>query len=192
MKFRPILLFLSCIFIAAGSNAAELAGVKLDDKIRVSPAGLELVLNGMGIRTRFVFKVYVGGLYLPEKKTNANDILSLPGAKRVSITLLRDITAQQFTESLAEGVRNNSSPAEQEALKARVDLLFGIMNALKEAKKGDVILLDDQPDSGVSLTVNGQPQGKPIPGDDFQRALLRIWLGDKPADPDLKKGMLGG
>ncbi len=66
------------------------------------------------------------------------------------------------------------------------------MNALKEAKKGDVILLDYLPDSGVNLTVNAQPQGKPIPGEDFQRALLRIWLGDKPSNPDLKKGMLGG
>lgn len=191
MKAR-LALWLASLMFAVHCSAAELAGVKLDDKIRLSPAGPELVLNGMGIRTRFVFKVYVGGLYLPEKKTAAADIIALPGAKRVSITLLRDLTAQQFTESLAEGVRNNSSPAEQEAVKARVDLLLGIMNALKEARKGDVILLDYLPETGMNLTVNGQQQGKPIPGEDFQRALLRIWLGDKPADPDLKKGMLGG
>ncbi len=114
MKAR-LALWLACLMFTVQCAAAELAGVKLDDRIRLSPAGPELVLNGMGIRTRFVFKVYVGGLYLPEKKTTAPDILSLPGAKRVSITLLHDITAQQLTESLVEGVRNNGSPAEQEA-----------------------------------------------------------------------------
>jgi len=74
---------------------------------------------------------------------------------------------------------------------ARIEELLAIMNALVEAKKGDAILLDFLPDSGTRVVVNGQPRGKPIAGDDFYRALLRIWLGDKPVDGDLKKGMLG-
>ena len=39
--------------------------------------------------------------------------------------------------------------------------------------------------------VNGKPAGKPISGEDFYRALLRIWLGDKPVQEDLKKSLLG-
>lgn len=174
-----------------GVQAAEVGGVKLEDKLRLSPNGPELVLNGAGIRTRVFFKVYVGGLYLTEKKGAAGDVLALAGPKRVSMTMLRDLTAQQLSEALAEGIRNNASAAEQDALKARINELLGIMNALGEAKTGDTILLDFLPESGTRVVVNGQPRGKPIAGEDFYRALLKIWLGEKPVDEDLKKGMLG-
>jgi len=186
-------LFIAVLFVSAltAAQAAEVAGVKLDDKLRLAPGGPELVLNGAGIRTRTIFKVYVAGLYLPEKKGTTADVLALAGPKRVAMTMLRDLGAQQLSEALAEGIRNNSSAVEQETLKARIEELLAIMNALVEAKKGDAILLDFLPDSGTRVVVNGQPRGKPIAGDDFYRALLRIWLGDKPVDGDLKKGMLG-
>jgi hypothetical protein len=176
---------------AMGVQAAEVGGVKLEDKLRLSPAGPELVLNGAGIRTRAIFKVYVAGLYLPEKKGATADVLALAGPKRVAMTMLRDLTAEQLSEALADGIRSNSTPAEQEVLKGRTSELLAIMNTLGEAKKGDAILLDFLPDSGTRVVVNGQPRGKPITGDDFYRALLRVWLGDKPVDGDLKKGMLG-
>ena len=182
------ILFVSAL---AAAQAAELAGVKLDDKLRLAPGGPELVLNGAGIRTRVIFKVYVAGLYLPEKKGTTREVLALSGPKRVAMTMLRNLGAQQLSEALAEGIRNNSSAAEQEALKARIEELLAIMNALGEAKKGDAILLDFLPDSGTRVVVNGQPRGKPIAGDDFYRALLRIWLGDKPVDGDLKGALLG-
>ena len=188
---KRTILAMSLAVAALGVQAAEVGGVKLEDRLRLSPTGPELVLNGTGIRTRAIFKVYVGGLYLTEKKGTAADAIGLAGPKRVSMTMLRDLTAQQLSEALADGIRSNSSAAEQEALKARTDELLAIMNALGEAKKGDAILLDFLPDSGTRVVVNGQPRGKPIAGDDFYRALLRIWLGDKPVDGDLKRGMLG-
>jgi hypothetical protein len=175
----------------SGVWAAEVAGVRLDDRVRLLPGAPELLLNGAGIRTRAIFKVYVAGLYLQEKKAATADVLALPGPKRVAMTMLRDLGAQQLSEALAEGIRNNTTAAEQEALKARMDELLAIMNALGEAKKGDAILLDFLPESGTRVVVNGQPRGKSITGDDFYRALLKIWLGDKPVDGDLKRGMLG-
>jgi long-chain acyl-CoA synthetase len=39
--------------------------------------------------------------------------------------------------------------------------------------------------------VNGAAKGT-IPGDAFNVALTRIWLGDKPVQADLKKALLGG
>ena len=184
---------LALLFTAASAatQAAEVGGIKFDDRLRLAPGGPELILNGAGIRTRMIFKVYVAGLYLPEKKGTAGDVLALAGPKRVAMTMLRDLSAQQLSEALADGIRNNSSATEQEALKARIDELLAIMNSLGEARKGDSILLDFLPQSGTRVVVNGQPRGKPIAGDDFYRALLRIWLGDKPVDDDLKKGMLG-
>ena len=188
---KRMIVALSFLVAFTGASAAEVGGVKLEDKLRLTPTGPELVLNGAGIRTRVFFKVYVGALYLAEKKAAASDVLALAGPKRVAMNMLRDLTAQQLSEALVDGISNNSSAAEQTALKARINELVAIMNALGEAKKGDAIMLDFLPESGTRVVLNGRPRGKPIQGEDFYRALLRIWLGDQPVDDDLKKGMLG-
>ena len=179
-------LALTLLLWALPLSALEVAGVKLADKAKVGAS--ELVLNGAGIRTRAIFKVYVGALYLAEKASAAAEALAQKGAKRVSLTLLRDLSAQQLTEALDDGMRANSSAAEIEAMKSRMAELLSLFT---DGKKGDAIALDFLPESGTSVILNAQAKGKPIPGDDFYRALLRIWLGDKPVDGDLKKGMLG-
>lgn len=167
-------------------SALELAGVNVTDKTTVGAS--ELVLNGAGIRTRAIFKVYVAALYLTEKKSGLADVLALPGAKRVAITLVRDLSAQQLTEAFDEGIKANVSATEMEPLKPRVAELLSLFT---DGKKGDVILLDFLPGSGTAVSVNAAAKGKPIPGEDLYRAVLRIWIGDKPVDGDLKKGMLG-
>ena len=171
--------------------AAEVAGVKLDDRTKLDAGGPELVLNGAGVRTRFVVKVYVAGLYLTEKKGAAADAIALGGPKRVAINMLRDVGAQQFNEALVDGFRANNSAADVEKLKGALDELSGIMTGLGEAKKGNVIALDFVPGAGTRVLLNGAPKGKPIASEEFYRALLRIWLGDKPVDGDLTKAMLG-
>lgn len=182
-------LLLPFMFFTQVAIAAEIAGVTVQE--RVTLGATDLQLNGAGVRTRIVFKVYVGGLYLPEKKSTAAEVLALKGAKRVSMTMLRDLTAHQLADALQEGVRANHSAAELAALKGRVDELVAVMNEIGGAKEKTVIALDFLPDSGTRITVDGAPHGKPIPGEDFYVALLRIWLGDKPVDADLKKAMLG-
>ncbi len=175
---------------ASGAQAAqEVAGVKFEDK--ASLGGKELTLNGAGVRTRFVVKVYAMGLYVAEKKGAAADLVSAPGAKRAHIVLLRDLGAQQFVDALNEGLRKNHGEAELAQLKPQIDEFTQNMLSLKEAKKGDVILIDYLPESGTRLTAAGQPRGKDIVGEELYRALLRVWLGDKPADDDLKTGLLG-
>ena len=152
---KRIIFALFFVVAFTGASAAEVGGVKLDDKLRLTPTGPELVLNGAGIRTRVFFKVYVGALYLAEKKAAANDVLALAGPKRVAMSMLRDLTAQQLSEALVEGINNNANAAEQTALKARIDELVAIMNALGEAKKGDAILLDFLPGSGTGRGHSG-------------------------------------
>jgi hypothetical protein len=63
---------------------------------------------------------------------------------------------------------------------------------MKQAKKGMAITLDWLPGAGTQMTVDGRYAGAPIAGEDFYRALLRIWLGPKPVQDDLKKALLGG
>jgi hypothetical protein len=188
---RTLAAVLIGVAAAAAVLAAEVAGVKLDDKVRIAPNAPELVLNGAGIRTRFFVKVYVGALYLPEKKTAAADVLALGGAKRMHLAMLRDLTAQQLADALNEGFAANNPPADQERYKAQLAELLGVMNSLGAAKSGEAIALDFVPDSGTRVLVNGAAKGKPIPDEGFYRAILKVWLGDKPVDADLKRGLLG-
>jgi hypothetical protein len=181
-----LLLPLLCCQLA---SATEVEGVKLDEHVKLGTS--ELVLNGAGVRTRLIFKVYVGALYLPEKKSDAAEALVLKGPKRVSMTLLRELSAQQLIDALEDGIRTNHSQAEIAVLKARIEALVATMKEIGSAKAKTVIALDFVPESGTRITVDGTARGEPIPGEDFYAALLKIWLGGKPVDADLKKAMLG-
>lgn len=182
MAFRLLLLLL----FAFPLQAAEVAGVKFDDKTKVGNA--ELTLSGAGLRKRLFFQVYAIGLYVQDAKV---DPIAQPGPKRVLIHMLRDVGAEQFTEALADGIKANHSEADAKALEPRVRQLGATMATLKEAKSGTTIGLDWNGRETV-LAVGGKPAGSPIPGEDFYRALLRIWLGDDPVQDDLKKALLGG
>ena len=184
------LLLAVIILTGFAADAAEVAGVRIDDKTRVANA--DLALNGAGLRKRAFFQVYAIGLYLPQKSSSAAAILEQPGPKRVAIHMLRDVGADAFTEAMAEGIRANHSEADAKALEPRIKELAAIMAELKDAKKGMAIALDWQPASGTVMVVNGTARGKPITGEDFYKALLRIWIGDKPVQDDLKKALLGG
>jgi Chalcone isomerase-like len=183
-----LLAFLFCIS-TAGAQAAEVAGVKIEDKTRVANA--ELTLNGAGLRKRAFFQVYAIGLYVPQKAASAQALLEQQGPKRVAIHMLRDVGAEAFSEALAEGIRANHTEAEMKALEPRLKELTAIIAEVGQAKKGMAFALDWQPQAGTLMLVNGAARGRPIAGDDFYRALLKIWIGDKPVQDDLKKALLG-
>jgi hypothetical protein len=178
------------LFAPLVCGGAEVAGVRIDDGARV--ASQDLVLNGAGLRVKLFFKVYAAGLYLAEKAGSTAAVLAMKGPKRVSMTLMRDLTAKQLVDALDDGLRANLAPAEFESLKPRVERLSAIMGAIGSAKSGSVITLDYVPDAGMQVTLNGVPKGEPIGGEDFYRGLLKIWLGDDPVDKSLKKALLGG
>jgi hypothetical protein len=176
---------------AAGAAAqpAELEGVKLDASAQVGGVGLQL--NGAGLRTRAIFKVYVAALYVPQKTSDVAALLAQKGARRVAITMLRTVDAETFAAALNDGLRANHTEAQFAAMKVQVEALNATLKAAGEAKKGDVIHIEFVPDTGTRVTVNGQARGSAIAGEEFFTAVLRIWLGDKPVDSGLKKGMVG-
>ena len=189
--YKQIVTSILAIGLGGAAAAAEVAGVKVEDTVRMGGRGPELQLNGAGVRTRFLFKVYVGALYLQQKKTAADAVFSDAGAKRVALHMLRDVAADQFFSALSDGLKSNHTPDQLAKFEPQLKQLEGIFKAVGAAKNGDVILIDAEADRGTRITVNGSDKGL-IPGADFNRALLRIWLGEKPADADLKKAMLGG
>lgn len=180
--------FLVLLLVALPAAAAEVAGVSMDDRAKVGDT--ELLLNGGGLRQRVFFRVYAMGLYLPKKIGSAPEAINAQGPKRVLIHMLRDVDAGQFIDALSEGIRANHSEADAKALEPRVRELGAIMAEVKEAKKGMRIALD-WTGAGTQVLIQDKPAGAPIAGEDFYRALLRIWLGDRPVQDDLKKALLG-
>jgi len=184
------LLLAIALFAAASAGAAiEVEGVPFPDKAKVGDS--ELSLNGAGLRSKLFFKVYAAGLYLAEKKNGADEVLALKGSKRLHVVTLRDLTAPQFADALVEGLHKNLSEAELAPLQPRIEQFRASILALKNAPKGTAIDIDWQPNVGTRLSFNGEKRGEDIAGEEFYRALLRIWLGEHPAEGGLKDAMLG-
>lgn len=177
---------LGILFLATPALSKEVAGVNLPDLVTVGNAPLKL--NGAGVRTRFFIKVYVGALYLNEPQTTAAAALAAPAPKSVRMHVLYDeISAAKLIDAWNEGFRANTGEAERAALQPRIDAFNALFPAVK---KGDVVRLDLIGDT-TEVWINQERKGT-VAGPDFQQALLKVWLGDKPVDAGLKRGMLGG
>lgn len=182
----------ACMAVAmtTGSvQAAEVAGIKLDDTVRL--ANQDLKLNGAGIRYKAIFKVYVAGLYLAEKKNTVPDVLAAPGAKRVTIVMLRDVSNEELGRGFMAGINQNSDRNEKVKYISQLQKFGEIFASIPELKKGDVLTTDWVPDAGTIIHVNGKKVSEALPDQSFYNALLKIWIGDKPVDTKLKPAMLG-
>jgi hypothetical protein len=172
------------------ASAATVGDVKLQDKITIDKK--ELVLNGAGMRTKVIFKVYVGALYLPQKISTSEGIFADKGPKRVELHMVRHVNAGDFMEAFNKAINANHTPEEYAPIAARLLHFGSVFREVGEVDKGAIIILDYIPESGLTiLTVNGKEMTR-IPGQDFYNALLKIWIGNKPVQESLKKEMLGG
>ena len=187
MKALIAVLFLG---LAAHAGAATIDGKTLADKVEVGQQ--PLLLNGAGMRRMFFFRVYIGALYLRQPLRTPEAVLADTGPKRIELYMMRDAEADDFVDAFNEGINNNQTPQELQAISARLARFKQVFNAVGAVDEDTVILLDYLPQQGVTvLTINGKERVR-IPGGDFYAALLKIWLGRNPAQESLKKAMLGG
>jgi hypothetical protein len=181
--------FVALLAATTGVAAEEVAGVKLDDTVQV--ANQNLKLNGAGIRYKVLFKVYVTALYLPEKKNSVAGVLASSGPRRVTLVMLRDITNEDFGRAFLSGIHQNSDRAEKSKLVMQLQKFGELFASVPELKKGDVLTVDWVPGAGTVIHLNGRKLIEPIPDLAFYNAILKIWLGEKPADAALKPLLLG-
>jgi len=169
------------------AQALEVKGIKIEETVQVGSS--TLVLNGAGLRTKMMFKVYAGALYLAQKQTDANSVINDHGNKRIAMHFLRDVSSEQLLDGMNEGFADNNTQAEMASIDAQMKLFQKMMVSAKEVKEGDVILLDCT-SAGTQVSLNGRLLGK-IDGELFNQALLRVWLGGHAVDTNLKKALLG-
>ena len=186
-----LMMTLSVLFFvmyATSINARQLDDVTLPDKVTVDGTDVVLQLNGMGYRTKFIFDIYVGGLYTESRVESRDAAQALKGPKRVVMHIVYDeVERKKITDGWNNGFEENNSEKQLEKLQARLKIFNSYFPDLK---KNDVLLFDYIPATGTRVTINGEIKGI-IEGADFYSALLDVWLGEEPADDDLKDAMLG-
>lgn len=164
--------------------AATLAGVTLPDSAQLG--GATLVLNGLGLRTKFTVKVYIAGLYLQQKSSDPSAIIKADAPKQIVMKFVHGATKDEMTDAFDESFRDNT-PDAKKTMKADIDRLLG---ALEPIKDGDQMVFTYVPGTGTTLTINGKDKVT-IAGAGFGQVLFSVWLGPKPPNSGLKKGMLG-
>lgn len=183
-------LALSGLLLAASALAqVTVSGVKFDETTEVR--GNKMQLNGAGIRYKAIFKVYAAGLYLSKKGGTTQEVLAMPGAKRLNITMLREIDSSELGKLFSRGMEDNMERAAFSKLIPGVMRMSQIFSDHKKLSAGDTFAIDWVPGTGTVITVKGVPQGEPFKEPEFFNALLRIWLGPSPADWKLKDALLG-
>ena len=182
-------ILLTAAIALPAAAAVDVNGYKFDDTSSV--AGKELKLNGAGMRTKVIIKVYAAGLYLADKKTTMADIAAMEGPRRMKLIMARDISSDSFGDAFMEGLKENTNVAERNTLAPQVNKFGQMFAAVPGLKKGDVMHIDWVPGVGTQCELNGKKVGETVPDVAFYNALLRIWLGEHPADRSLKPALLG-
>lgn len=219
MSIRSYGFFIATAILALGVMhptyaAKTIAGVTFDDTVKVG-AG-ETVLNGAGLRGVMMLNAYAVGLYLPSKQKVATDAYLADGPKRFRVVLLMEAPAERLAQSLIRGIEKNHDDEARAGLQVRMDALRAAVTSVGTAKVGDVADFDwlpdvdgmkssakthkaepvdktsSSPEGGVlRFKLNGKQYGADIEGEDFYRAFMTIWLGERPTDRALKAELLG-
>lgn len=182
------LLAVILLLLAAQAQAREVAGVHLDEFTKLADANLRL--NGAGVRTKFIFKVYVIGLYLGPVANDFQTIENDGGPKRILMVMKRNVSGKALLDAFKEGIEANNSPLRLKALATSITEFSTIFEVHDEVKEGDVITIDYITGFGTHVTLNGTEIGM-VMNPEFYPALLKVWLGNDPVDEDLKRALLG-
>jgi hypothetical protein len=172
---------------ASVANGKECKGVNFPDQAQVE--GVNLTLNGLGLRQATMLKVnvYVAALYVAKTSTDPKALLGSNEPSELILQFVRNVGADDLRKGWSEGFEKNSKD-QLPALKDRIAMLNGWM---VDVKAGERLTFTSKPGTGVTVNVNGAVKGT-IKGDDFAKAFLSIWLGADPPNPEIKAGMLGG
>lgn len=154
--------------------------------------GHPLVLQGSGIRYRAIFKVYHLALYLPRKVRSPAEALALQGPVRLSFIALRDLPGTDLGLSFIRGLQSNASAEQMQRYTPASNRLIDIFSGRRQVSTGETFAMEFVPGQGTTFFIHGEAQGSPVGDDEYFGMILRIWLGDSPADNRLKAQLIQG
>lgn len=187
MKFmKGIIIALICLTIRSVSAQQTIEGVTLPAIVTVE--GETLNLNGGGLREKLWFNLYVGGLYLKTKSSDAKAIIEKDESMAIHLEITsKMITSENMTEAIVEGF-DNSTGGNTDKIAEEIKTFMAAFK--EEIVVGNKFDLSYKTGMGVIVKKNGNHLTT-IDGFEFKKALFGIWLSEKPADKKLKAGMLG-
>ncbi|MBZ4643042.1 MAG: hypothetical protein PWQ25_1605 [Deferribacteres bacterium] len=143
--------------------------------------GKELVLNGYGLRKKFFIKVYIGALYLEKKSQSPAEIYDMDSKVIKMHFLYKKVDSSKMKEAFEDGFKNNGV-SNMERFKQFIDVFnFDVM-------KGDEIDLVLSGDT--VMVVKNSSKLAEFTDKELVNAVMKVYIGEKPADSGLKDGML--
>jgi hypothetical protein len=171
-------------------QAATLEGQRFDDTAVLSERTLRL--NGLGLRGVAWVKAFVAGLYLSVPSKDAAQVIAMQGPKRLRLKIMLAAPSSELTKSLIRRIDRHEPEPVKAKLSDRLPILASMIDGLGELQPGDTLDLDFVPDKGMSLRYNEKVVGNAVAGEDLYRAVLKIFVGERPVDPHMKEGLLRG
>jgi Chalcone isomerase-like len=179
----------ACLVSAASSAAYAQSSGSFASGVQVE--NVPLALNGNGTRFKAIFKVYDMAMYTSRKVSTAQDAIELAGPKRLQFIALRELPSTDLGLLFIRGMKDNSSPDIVRKHTASMSRLIEIFSARKKLLAGDTFGMEFVPGKGTSFYIDGKVQGLPVGDAEFFAMVLKIWLGQSPADHLLKDALLG-
>ena len=181
---KRLLILVLVAGMASAAWGGELAGVTMPDTLQVGEE--TLTLNGMGLRKKAMFKVYVAGLYLTEEMNDASALLAADTARRTAMEFRMGVSAEKMCAAWKEGLEANT-PNPSAELKAKFDELCEYQ---ADMDKGQKMIYTYVPGQGTEVEIEGDVKGT-IESKEFADALFACWIGPKPPGEAFKTGLLG-
>ncbi len=179
---------IAAVLIAAAAQAAP-TGTKFEPQLEVQ--GAKLQLNGAGTRYKAIFKVYDMGLYTTKKVSSAAELLALPGPKRLQFTALRELPGTDLGRLFLKGINDNSPKDRVQRHALASTRLIEVFSGRSKMLPGESFAMEFVPGKGTMFYILGKPQGEPVGDDEFFQMVLKIWVGESPADAQLRDALLG-
>lgn len=145
----------------------------------------KLDLQGVGVKTLFMMRVFIAGFYLNKPMTDKEALGDVP--KHLSVKFYAGFSSSQFVNYTINRMKVNLSKAEFKAVSDRFLLL---KEYFPNISKGDEMSLSYVPGRGTIIALNGVERGA-IPGVDFGKAVFATWIGPRPFDHIVKSQILG-
>ena len=176
---------------AAGTPAVAAAKPVLGFPAQIQVENTRLNLNGKGTRYKAIFKVYDMAMYTSTKVTTPEQAISAPGPKRLQFVALRELPGTDLGLLFLRGMKENSSPELVSKHTASANRLVDIFSGKAKMLPGEGFAMEYVPGKGTTFFIMDKPQGAPLGDAEFFGMVLRIWLGQAPADFMLKDALLG-
>ncbi len=170
-------------------KAGEIDGVVIPRTVKFS--NKEISLNGVGVRSKFIFDIYTQALYLTNLSSDANEIIESNSTMGMIFYMTSPlVTSKKFSTSLNNGMRKSVGDQKWLNFTDELELMRQLVSMEKIVKNDIFNLIYNDVDSSIWVIKNGVVKGK-IPGFEFKKAFFGIWLSDKPVKESLKNELLG-